>query len=214
MATKAELELARKACHAIALDAIKAEQRHEYIRVVDLALQSLPLLDSAMQFERKYLNIEQPPTPTIRLILEYAPLFFRRHAIDQVADLLKQSKRIERLSGQDLKSSVDRSRELLEESALLWDALESDDARFNVANEPKRRWSSILEIWQRSGLVIAPKNSGSSTWTLRTKFDAVVRAKCSACGGVSEGRKLHFLSQAKCSKCKTETNHVILDCGL
>lgn len=214
MATKADLELARKACHAMAMDAIKAEQRHEYLRVIDLALQSLPLLDSAMQFERKYLNIEQPPTPTIRLILEYAPLFFRQHAIDQVSDLLKQNKRIERLSGQDLKSAVERSRELLEESAILWNALETQETMFDPESVSNRRWSSILEIWQRSGLVICPKDAASPHWELRTRYAAIIRAKCSKCGRVIESRKFHFLSAVKCGGCKTETNHVILDCGL
>lgn len=213
MATKAELELGRKACHAMALDAIKAEQRHEYTRVIDIAVQSLPLLDTAMQYERKYLKIEQPPTPTIRLILEYAPLFFRQHAIDQVAELLKQNKKIERLSGQDLKSSVDRARELLEESAVLWNTLESEDKTLHAANETGGRWSSILEIWQRAGLVVASTKSSPIKWSLRTRFNASVWAKCSECGRVVENRKIHFLSLAKCAGCKTDTNHVILDPG-
>lgn len=213
MAIKSELELGRKACHAIALDAIQAEQRHEYLRVIDLSLQSLPLIDSAIQFERKFLKIEQPPTPTIRLIFEYAPLFFWYEAIDRVEELVTQNKRIERLTGQDFRGAVMRSRELLEESARLWDALESQGSNNEAPIEREGRWSSILEIWQRAGLIVPPKNAKPLKWVFRTRFDSNVRAKCSRCGQITESRKMLFLSDINCIGCKTNTNHVILDFG-
>jgi hypothetical protein len=201
MATKAELESKRQKCHTLAMQAIAAERGCDYARAIEIALESLLYLDEAMQFEKKYMKIEHPPSPSIDLIFRCAPCLFRSDALDRVQQLIDGTKRIERLAGRNLKRDLDKAREVLDSAVRLWSEIEAGR---------ECQSSSILEIWHRCGLIETDSRTKPGRWRFRTQFEGEIQAKCAACGRISQGAKWRFLSEIQCPGCSKLVNHVIL----
>ncbi|QEL18855.1 hypothetical protein [Limnoglobus roseus] len=212
MATKAELESERQRCHAIALRAIAAERAFEYGHAIGIALESLPHLDAAMQFEKRYLKIENPPVPSVEVIFRCAPPLFRYDALDVVDQFLDRQKKVEKNAAVDLRSELAATRSRMVLANRMWAEIENGqydaeaDRRHPAADE-----NEIRNAWDRLGLLEAAHAGGRSVWLFRTRLDEDVQARCFNCGRRVQGRKLRFLEVGKCPRCETVAHFAILD---
>lgn len=211
MATKAELESEHNRCHAITLRAIAAEREHRYGEAIDLSLSCLKHLDGSIQYERKYLKVDDSPLPTIRIVFVYAPPLFRRDALDLVRELLFKNRRIVKSSGEDLKAQLDHAFDVMDVSYRAW--LELDATELPTTSQTRSNPAiveTLYRIWEKIGLIAKVTRGEQSKWSFVTRLDEPTQAKCSRCGHVLSGKKIDLLEEVRCQKCSAANRFVIL----
>lgn len=212
--TKAEIEAQNADYHAYLSLAHQAEEEKDFQKVVDWAVASWDHIDGMLRFERKYHDVSSLRIGGILIVLRYAPLLMDFERLDAVAVLLRKSKRIANSSSDDLRNALAQSRQLLQCSHRLWGVLEDhgevrqDELRTKLGGD-QAVWRSIAEDWENMGLVRRRPVSNSYWLEFVTRFDSVVRAKCSACGVIAKAAKGKFLSELTCPKCKSHGFFVI-----
>ncbi len=195
----------------MALEALAAEREGAYHQAIDVALRSLPHIDGATQFERKFMKMENPPLPTLGIVFRYAPPLFRQDALDRVDVFLAERRGVEKRSGQDLKAQLAEARQLLDTAYRLWQQVRGGTPILE-SREPLKsdRVYAIEQVWERSGLIERIPPGSPKKWAFRTQFNAPVRAKCNRCGHPRTAPKVAFLEESRCPKCGGMAAFVIL----
>ncbi len=189
-----------------------------YREAVTLAREAWPHIDGMMRFKQKYEDREFTSLAAIDLVLKYAPLLMDRQSLDELEKLLKDCRRIEKNTKQNLGAKLSEARSVLWNAHRLWDYLEmhpdsrQDELR-RVLGGDQEFWRSISEEWDRMGLVERRPEGGSYRLSLATRLGKIVRGKCPGCGGSMEAPKAMFFEPMSCPGCGGEVLFVILSEG-
>lgn len=211
MAAKAELESEHKQCRAITLRAIAAEREHRYGEAIDLSVSSLKHLDGSIQYERKYLKVEDSQLPTIGIVLVYAPPLFRRDALESVGEVFAKNRRVAKSSGQDLKAQLDHAFDVMDVSFRAW--LELDASELLPTSQMRSNPAivdTLYRIWEKIGLIAKVSHGLQTKWSFLTRLEEPTHAKCSRCGHVITGKKIDLLEETRCPMCSVANRFVIL----
>ena len=192
-----------------------AQQEGLYSDAVKLALLSWEHIDGMMQHARKYEDREFGSIDAIDVVLKYAPLLFDFQSLRALETLLKNERRIERDTSENLTDNLATARALMWDAHRLWDHLEQhpdarqDELRTMLGGD-QDRWRSLAEAWDKMCLVRRTPEANSYRLTLCTHLDEVVAAKCCSCGTVAKAPKATFLENLTCAACGNMSVFVIL----
>lgn len=214
---KAELEECHKQYRKLMKDAREAQNAGAFRDAVRKAIAAWPHIDGMMQYERKFNNTELPTVEAIELVLNYAPTVFDRESLDQLETLLKDQRRIEKNTSENLSDKLGKARALMWDAHRLWDYLEShpdaneaDIKKVFQGGHAIRR--ALLSQWEAMGLLRRASDGSSQRFSLTTRMGQIIPAKCSSCGAVTEGPKAMFLEPVACPECRARVNFVLLAC--
>ncbi len=201
--------------HRLIAEARSAEREGLYRKAVELALSSWDHIDGMMQYERRYENTEFDDIEGIDVILRYAPLLFDFSSLDALENILKNSRRIEKNTSENLVAKLAKARARMWDAHQLWDHLErhpevSQDELNRALGGSRDRWRSITDAWENMGLVYRTQDGGSQRVALSTRMGRVVPGKCSSCGVVVSAPKAMLLEKMVCSECRATVFFIIL----
>jgi hypothetical protein len=203
---KADMEHHRAEYHARMDNAKFAERRGLFRETVQLALSAWPFIDGMMQYERRYESTDFKSIPAIDLILEYAPLLFDFQCLDDLENLLKDTKRIDRNTSDSLAARLADARSNIWQNHKLWSHLESnpdsrEDQLHRLLGEKRAYWRSVTKAWAQMGVLRRTPAHGTFELALTTRLDEVVHAKCPSCGTIGHAPKAMFLELMTCPEC-------------
>lgn len=212
---KAEMEDHSAKYRALMVKARAAHREGRYHDAIDAAISTWNYIDGMMQYERRYESREFTGIEGIDLVLRYAPLVFDHQNLNTLESLLRSKRRIDKNTSDDLAGKLTGARVLMWEAHRVWDHLEKDsdtrqDRIRQILGGNQDRWRSVVETWEKMGLVRRTPEGGSYRLSLVTRMDQVVRAKCPSCGAVAKAKKSKFLENQVCPQCRTTVSFVIL----
>ena len=200
---------------ALMSKAQSAEREGFYRRAVELALASWDHIDGMMQYERRYEKKEFANIQGIEMILKYAPLLFDFPNLDKLEAVLKNYRRIEKNTSDNLADKLAEARALMWDAHRLWDHLERHpETKQNKLRQllggDQEQWRSVVNTWDKMGLVRRAPEDGSYRLSLSTRMGKVVPGKCPACGGIVTAPKAMLLEKSACPRCGRSVLPVIL----
>jgi hypothetical protein len=212
---KAELEADRERYQTWMQSARDAERVGMFREALEYAQKAWDHVDGMMQYERRFENAEFDSVAAIDLVLNYAPLLFQFESLYGLRDLLKKQKRIEKNTEADLGAKLERSVERMWQNHRLWSYLEaSPDARQDqlraVLGGDQDYWRSVVEAWEKMGLLERMRVGGSYQLSLATRMGQVFAGKCPKCGHSVEAPKSMLLEKANCPRCRSDVMFVFL----
>ncbi|HEV8605608.1 MAG TPA: hypothetical protein VGQ99_09595 [Tepidisphaeraceae bacterium] len=212
---KSEMEAHCENYHALMARAQAAERSGLFRVTVDVAISAFGHIDGMMQFERKYEEKEFVSVTAVEVVLRYAPLLFCSEYLDKLESLLGEYRRIERDTSADLAAKVAEARARMWNNHRLWGHLElhpetrQDELRQILGGE-QEYWRSVIEAWEKMGLVRRTPERGSYRLALSTRMGEVVRGKCPKCAQVAEAPKAMLLDEVECKRCGGRVLFVLL----
>ena len=108
--TKAELKSDQDNYHHLLKNARVALSEQRVKDAIDLAKSTWPYIDGMMQFEQRYENREFTTVEGVAIVLRNAPLVFDRQTLNELAELLKSKRRIDKNASDDLAAQLAASR--------------------------------------------------------------------------------------------------------
>ncbi|MFL5244104.1 MAG: hypothetical protein ACJ8FY_18525 [Gemmataceae bacterium] len=213
--TKAEMESHRDEYYALVAKAQTARQNGAHLQAIKSAVSSWVHIDGMMQYERKYDKTDLVHLEGVEIVLALAPYLLDFESLNQLDDLLRSQRRIEKNTSADLVENVAKARAMMRKAYDFWNFLEcNSDFSQQLVNENRQRdqidWRSIGKTWEEMGLIKRSTDEVSKDFVLATEMRAHCLAKCSSCGVVGKAAKAKFLEKMACPKCKTTAYFVIL----
>jgi hypothetical protein len=207
VAKKVELEVAYESYQALILQAREAKKAGQYDRAIDLAMQCWVHVDFMMRYAQKYQDHEFDSLECIDLVLELAPPLFHFEALDKLAALLKEQRRIDKQASADLAGKLAEARARMWEAHRVYAFLEavpgmSEKRLRETFAKDSARIQGLVAVWETTGLVRRDSDDIESEIELRTTLQMPVQAKCSACGQVRIAPRGNLLSFAHCARCE------------
>jgi hypothetical protein len=194
-----------------------ARSRGDWHRAVALSKRAWEWLDQSMKYGAKYEEREYKSAPCIDLALRFAPLTLDHQTLDELGQLLKARKSIDRLASDDLAARLTEAKVRLMHAYRLWVLLESSGA-VPVATLPETlgdkpgQWTSLVRDWEMMGVLIREEANGQEAIRLKTDLLRSVAAVCTLCEAGRSGPARTFLEPQRCDRCAADTWFVI-ECG-
>lgn len=216
MAKKAELEADRIEYHQRLNLAKSHLAAQEYAKCISCALEACGFADGMMQFERKYEDREFKSIESVDLVLELCPLVLDSRSLASLETLLKEQRRIDRNTADDLSGRLREAQLQLLCVYRVLDCLErvadrSMDEMLARLGGQKKPWRKLIKGLEEVGLINLTDDGGNIRVSLITRMGSVVHAKCSSCGVIGRAEKRRFLGEIKCPKCRSSSLFVILE---
>jgi hypothetical protein len=214
--TKAELESHCARYHQLAGQMRESHQAGDISKAVELAASAWPFIDGMMQYERRFAEREDHARiECIDYVLRYAPLMFKQTLLDDLSQLLKSQRRIDKNSSADLAGELESARVRMSDAHHLWSHLESEvegrqDELRRLLGGDQDNWRWMAETWEQMGLISRRSEGGSYRLRFVTRMTDLMRAKCPACGVTGKAAKEKLLDERSCPKCRTKVHFVIL----
>jgi hypothetical protein len=215
---KSEMEEHKAAYHLLVSGARSAIAQKDFSTAIGLATKSWKYVDGMMQFERKYEAKEFDSVEGIDIVLAYAPLVFDFESLNELGELLKSQRRIDKHASDDLAGKLDHAKGSMHAARHLWNQLEAignrkeGDINSDVRSELEQH-ESILGLWEEMGITTRGLQGTSVTPRLCTRMDDQVAVKCPSCGVTGHASKSKILDEVKCPKCHNSVAFVILASG-
>jgi hypothetical protein len=213
--TKAEMQSDHEAYESLMVRANVWEGQGLYRAAVEAALAAWPHVDGMMQYGKKYGGKEFASVLAIEMVLKYAPLMLDYRSLDTLEQLLKEYKRIERDTADDMGKKLADARARMWANHQLWGHLmtnpgaRQDELRRILGGE-QDYWRWVAESWEKMGLLGRTGEGLSYRLALLTRMGQVVSGKCPACGDVEEAPKAMLLETMNCPGCGVAVMFVIL----
>lgn len=213
--TKVEMLAHRDEYHALLKQANASITEGFCARGVELAVSAWDHIDGITQYERKFEKATEFRFEAIQIVLRYAPLLFDYSSLKKLDDLVRDQKRLERDSRDDLATALEEARKLMFDASRLWDSLEPQPQTVmselsSLLGGSPERWQTLINGWAESGLVRHWQENGTTRLALVSRMTDVVRAKCPSCGVVAKAAKLRFLDTQRCPKCGRDVSFVMI----
>lgn len=212
--SKAQLESGKLDYHA------HLEQSREFIQTCDIAdaireaLLACRYAEAMMQFEAKYEEREFDSIESFDIVFQYAPVMLDKVAIDELADLLKVRKRIERDTAADMGQRLQGARSSLKSAYSCLAAAEKSSIAVNRLSDAfggtQEWWRWILRLWQELRVIRLTTESSQLMVRYHGVFAAPVLAKCWSCGSVQPSVVNECLNQRPCPRCRVPVCLVML----
>lgn len=203
-------------CYQALMGEARAAERNGLYQVaVDKALSSWDYVDGMMQYGRRYEKTEFTSIPAIDLTLRYAPLLLHMESLNRLEGLLKDFRRIEKNTSHSLGDKLEASKALMWEAYRLWDHLERNpdfrqDELARTLGGDQEHWRSIVEGWEKMGLIRRQPDGRSYKLRLATRMGEIISAKCPHCGVVVQAPKAMCLEENTCPECRRKVILVML----
>jgi hypothetical protein len=212
---KAEMEVHSQAYKDLMNQARSAEREGLYRKAVEVTLRALEHVDGMMQYERKYGEREFKSVSAVDALLSYGSLLLDSDCLAKVESLLKSSRRVERDTSDDLGGKLSEARNRMRDNHRLWNYLEQhpetrQDGIGRAIGGQQDYWRSVLEVWQRMGLIVRRRDRNSYLVSLSTRMGQIVTGKCPGCGGTIESPKAMLWGPITCPDCGKRETFVIL----
>ena len=212
---KAEKQAHRDWYETLIREAREAERAGLYRLVVEKALATWEHIDGMMQYARQFEKVDFDSVRGIDMILKYAPLLLDFPSLDKLEALLRDNRRIDRNTSESLADKLAAARRAMWDNHRLWEHIERNpqtrqDAFRRELGGDQDVWRSVVEAWEKMGLVRRFPEGGSYRVALSTRLGEVVRAKCPACGQVAEAPKGMFLEEMRCPDCSASVHFVFM----
>jgi hypothetical protein len=151
---------------------------------------------------------------SIHFILKYAPLLFDFEGLNTLEKVVKTNKRIEKNVNISI-VDISEAKARLRQAHMLWNHIEHNpqthqDRLSKVLGGKQNQWNSIVETWEKIGLLLRHNDGNTYRLDLRTRMGSLTRGKCSQCGSVQEAPKGMFLEPTVCPDCRAKVYFVIL----
>ncbi len=208
---KAEMEQHNQRYAELLKMAKGAEQEGLLKKAMQLAWESCEYVDGMMRHREKVDGTEFTSIPSVDLILRYAPLLFEADSLSRLEDWLRERKRVEKKTSEDLAGKIQAARELMWDAHRLWNHVEAapgtrQDRLGKELGGNQDRWRWIAEMWERMGLLERVSAGPSYELSLATRMGKIVNGKCSECGAITQAPKAMFLEKVRCPDC---SHHVL-----
>ena len=204
---KADLAAHRAEYEARMRSARESERSGLYRAALENAVSAWDYIDGMMQYERRYEEAEFNSIPAIDLVLKYAPLLFQYEALEKLAGLLKEQKRIEKHTEADMGARLRAAAERMWSNHKLWTFLDANpDVRQDQLaarlGGDQDYWRSVAEAWEAMGVLLRVRDGWSYRLSMTTRLGQVVDAKCPACGHKAQAPKAMMLERTSCPSCE------------
>jgi hypothetical protein len=210
MAKKVELEGLYNCycqwCESVA----RAEAARDFRAAVQQAEASLPLVHSAVTFQRRFLKLDNLITPIIDCVLRYAPPLFLRKALDAVEKWYADGTRTERNALPDMPDRFAAARQTLAVAADLWSSLSARPGAGVHIDNRLPAVTRIIPVWLSAGLIVETNQAGRREYARAGDSRRPVRGKCSECGGIRAAPLAQLLDPARCPTCGQMRQYVII----
>lgn len=178
MPTKAELQEGQNLYYAYLRQAQAAVVAHDWPVALTAAKQALHFVDLMMQFERKYQGKEFETLEAIDIVLDTAPFLLDHASLEQVRELLKTQKRIDKNASADLMGAVNEACDILSRAHMLWrEATTAVDGIAPIEDcdgMPLRlavRWRTLQERWESLGVLCRASNGANSGFRVQSPVE-------------------------------------------
>lgn len=214
--TKAELEFDNTRYREQLSAARNSLQQHDFLEAIRLAVSALPHVDGMMQYDRRWgSKTDFTSIDSIAIILRFAPLVFDSECLDQLAELLKSQRRIDKNTSADLAADLQAAFATMWDAHRLWCRLEhenevrQDELRQHFGGD-QDKWRWICETWEEMGLVRREPANNSYRVSLVSSLETRVRAKCGSCGVTGQADRFHIYQEIQCPKCSVRSFWVVM----
>lgn len=212
--TKAEMVWHASAYNAKAAQAQDALKSAKIDDAIDCAKEALQHADGKLRYGRKHGGDDAQCLGTIELLLEYAPLFFRRDCLDDLDALCKGSSRLIRELLPQLPGRTTAAKELMRTAGRLLSqfshAHHHESGPHSVSDSDRAEWRTILSFWENTGFVRQVAINDTTRFVLATRMNDTAFLKCPSCGAIGKGPKLKCLDEVPCPRCHAPVHFVIL----
>ena len=213
--SKARLEEAQSRYDHFVQLAMNARRSGHFSQAIAHAKAAWPYLPDMMKYEQKYEGRSFASFECIDLVLRYAPLLLDFASLDQLSELLKKEKAVDRVATDDLAERLQMAREQLSECFHLWRCVEREpdwtlQQQLNRLGHPQAKWTEYLQNWREMGFVFVDLRRLHSPIRLQISLGSIVDAHCSGCGEPASAPKRTFFSPMPCQSCRT-VSHFIID---
>jgi hypothetical protein len=211
---KADLHAAKIRYDDLVACALRAEREGRFTEAIDYATASWNHVDDMMAYEARYEKQEFKSVPCIDMVLRLAPIIFHRKALDELGNLLKREKAIDRRASDDLAARLKDAVELMWRAHCLWNIIESrpgvsETELGAVQGGEPGELKAILKQWCRMGLVLGAHAGNAISFALATRLNEQVHLTCPECGGITVDFKRSCFSSDRCSVCQSVSVKVI-----
>lgn len=213
---KADLEEATAQYHTEMARCTQFVQDGRYADAITHALRAWEHADGMVKYGKKYSGTEFKSVSCADIILRYAPLLLDGESLYRMTVLLKRYKAVELHTSDDLGARLESSRKALAEAHRVWDHIErhgecrQDELRQHLGGD-QDSWRSLVETWDRLGMVRRRVAGSSYTLTIATNLDEITTGKCVRCGTLEKSAKRAFCSRRVCAACGRAVLHVVVE---
>ena len=214
--TKAELEEGKGEYDAIVRECKSLIKKGEIAKAVKQAQSAWRHVVAFMKFGKKYLEVEHESTPCVDIVLRYAPLTLDLGSLNNLGELLKRERSIDRIASDDLAARLADAKVLIFIAYRLWCRLEkypecTTDALVNDSGGTGAECRKLINEWKKLNFVSETRRGSDSVLRLSSGPRIAVTASCFECGNTQAGLARSFFTPVRCDGCGKEGPFVILD---
>lgn len=199
MARKVDLEAAYSRSIVDWQTVNRAVTEHDYPDAVWSAVKGLPHLWDAVGYQRRYLQVEQPPLSTVEVICRYAPPLFARRELDAVEEWWNSGKRSDKKVYAAVATELASAQRAMTLAARLWDAA---DGKTSLSRDTDDKVAKhIIGTWTAMGVVSLQRSNGATVSRHVTQIDGRVQGKCASCGTSRQFVLLEVMGSSTCERC-------------
>jgi hypothetical protein len=163
-----------------------------------------------MQFKARYQAKQFDSIRCVEIVSTYAPLLFRKDLLEQLGQVLKSQRRIERNTAADLGHALATANRRLIDAHRLWNLIaQSSDTKASDLESKlggdQAEWESLAARWIELGVLVRASTPQSTEMlALASRVEAPCRGKCPCCGSIVRALKRRLLESQQCPKCRSE----------
>ena len=187
----------------------KMLENREFPAIFSVCVETFPHIVPAIQYRKKReIEPEMPDWLAFKVICKYAPPLFEHSVMESLSEFVKSTRLLTKHENVYLKA-IETAFKHEEITRSLWNHIEKqpnvlqrDICRYFDDNQ--KSVTSIIELWEKLGLVFHKNESSDLRLNLRTRLDEEVEGVCQNCGVHGKGHKEHFFKSISCQRCGTE----------
>lgn len=213
--TKAEIEDHWRQYGALLKKARQAEDRGEFLSVVEFAEASWQYVDGMLRQAFKLDGRDERMLDAFTLVFRYAPILLDHQLLNRLEGFLVGKRRISKSSAADLGDGLAEARELMWRCHAVWNALEMQEVcslgslRRRFTGED-HEWELLIRSWKTMGIVLSNDDAGTLFFRLATQMSSEVIVKCSHCGTQARHPRPAIFEAIDCKRCERRGHFVFV----
>lgn len=207
--TKAEMEEHWRQYLSCVKQAQKAASQANFSRAVAHAEASWEHIDGMLRHANTRDGEGTNELHGISLVLRYAPMLFDYEVLSRLEQFLAGKRRITKSSASDLNADLAEARAVMLRARVVWDELERQrdwpaDALRQKFSGSAEEWRHMIDTWKLSNAILTFSIKGSMLFSLATRMDDPIVAKCPNCGRPDRRTKSESLAPGRCQYCRRD----------
>jgi len=211
----AEMEAAHDQLMALEAKIAEMQSALEYPGVFQFCEASFPHIVPAIKFrKRRSITPETPQLRSFAALWIYGPPLFEHAVLESALAFVRSTRFLAKHENgylQTAEAAVERE----EAARILWNHLEREPGTLQKSIGPQLNLErdvavSILDVWERLGVVVREREKKTYKLYLGTRLDEETEGICLFCGLRVKGHKVHLLKPVSCQRCKAEDYYHIV----